>query len=64
MTLMTACAHVAPVAAPIEFYDCPEPEDYPENPTLGDLIYALNDTYLAWEACHSAVAAKTIAQKV
>lgn len=51
---MSGCASVSPVALPDNFYDCPEPEEYPENPTLFDLIYSLNDTYLAWEACRQA----------
>ncbi len=50
---MTACAHDKPVMASADFYACPEPEPYPKNPTSADLIYALNDTYLAWESCHA-----------
>lgn len=47
---MTACASVRQ-ETPLSLYECPAPEAYPEEPGLADLIYALSDTYLAWEEC-------------
>jgi len=48
---MTSCAHEETPRLPDSFYACPVPEAYPENPNVAELIYALNDTYLAWEEC-------------
>lgn len=53
--LMTACANVRQGLWPSSYYECPAPEVYPAQPTQAELIYALNDTYLAWEECRDRV---------
>ena len=58
--LMSGCASGNPAVPQINLYECPEPEAYPKDPSLAELIYALNDTFMAWEACHSAVNAQKV----
>lgn len=53
---MSSCANGKEPEPMDSFYSCAEPEDYPDNPDMASLIYALNDTYLAWEECHSNLA--------
>ena len=53
--LMTACASVNAPMLPVSAFTCRSPEPYIEVPGIADLVEALNDTYLAWEECSTAL---------
>ena len=53
--LMTACASVNAPMLPVSAFTCRAPEPYIGAPGIGDLVEALNDTYLAWEDCSTAL---------
>lgn len=54
---MSGCANGSAAILTVDS-SCAAPEAYPENPDYADLIYALNDTYLAWEECHDALSSR------